>query len=281
TEGRVKSEMHFSGALSPAKEQIVSLQTGLFDMGPVSVGYAPGKTPLLSITELPFISPSHVALGKAFFDYNEWTEVTSELQRWNVKFIGPGCVPNKDLMSSVPVRNLKDLKGLKIHATGPRVKSLEAVGATPVSIPGPEMFTAIERGTIDGVILPYYAMGSYSIYEAGKYITALETGAFALPWLINLDFWNKLPPDIQGIMMNLAVQVPDKYAEVYEKVDKEWVEKFRKAGVEFIELTPDELAMLKQTAQPVWDNWVKDKNDKGLPGTKALSIFLSSVRKYE
>ncbi len=282
TGGAIRFEHSYNEALGGAREQLDNIRSGLFPMGIISASYKPGATPLYTLGFQPGFGADIRAVGKAFMEISTLPEMKKELKRWNVKFLFPGTVAPFHYMGKKPVRIIADLKGLTIRATGGMVKMAQNLGAVPVALTVTEAFSAIERGTVDGVFFPWYLHGAMAIHEVSKYAAELGLGVMVTPVVINLNVWNKLEPRVQQIMLEVAAQVPDKYVEWYGKADAKWLPKFKKAGIEIVRLPPKEKALLKKLgAGPIQEGWAKKMKGKGLPGRKVLDAYLAAIAKYE
>jgi TRAP-type transport system periplasmic protein len=282
TGGAIRFEHFYNEALGGAREQIDNIRAGLFPMANIGPTYHPGKTPLYTIGFQPALTADVRAAGKAFMEISALSELKEELKRWNAKFLFPATIASFEYMGKKPVRTIADLKGLRIRATGGMVRLADKLGAVPVDLTVPEAFSAIERGTVDGVFFPWYLHGSVGIYEVSKYAAALGLGVMTTPVIINLDIWNKLEPRVQEIMLEVAAQVPDKYAEWYAQADAKWLSKFKGADIEIVRLPLEEKASLqKQGGRPIWEEWVKQMEGRKLPGRKVLDAYLTAIGKYE
>jgi len=232
---------------------------------------------------LPALTSDLVAAGKALAEVSTIPEMEAELKRWGANFLFAAVVPSYEYMGRKPVHSIDDLKGLRIRTLGEQAKLAEKLGAVPVSMPAPEIYEALERGTIDGAWFPWtYGFGAYGLYEVSKYATLMGVGATGALVVIRLDTWNKLDPRVQEIMLEVAKQVPEKYAEIYAEMDKKWLPKFKERGIEIYEFPPEERAKVKELGgRPLWDAWAEDMEKKGLPGRKVLDAFLAAIAKYE
>ena len=98
---------------------------------------------------------------------------------------------------------MDDLKGLKMRIPGPGGEILRRAGGTPTNIPGAELFTALQTGTIDATewVGPYNDL-AFGLFRAAKYYYYPgwhETGT-GLECMINQEAWNTLPLDLQAIV---------------------------------------------------------------------------------
>lgn len=95
------------------------------------------------------------------------------------------------------VKTLEDIKGMKIRAVGSSVKMIESLGGVAVVVAAPEVYVALERGVIDGVLTIADAIMSYKWFEVARYYTYVPTGCYYFMLVMNKDVWNSMPYDVQ------------------------------------------------------------------------------------
>ena len=76
-----------------------------------------------------------------------------------------------DLFTKIPIRNLKDLEGLEIRATGLSAKTVRALGAIPVAMPQSEAYEALAKGVVKGNLSPIEVLQGWRHAEATDYLT--------------------------------------------------------------------------------------------------------------
>jgi TRAP-type mannitol/chloroaromatic compound transport system substrate-binding protein len=101
------------------------------------------------------------------------------------------------------INGLDDLKGLKMRMPGPGGEILRRAGGTPINIPGAELFTALQTGTIDATewVGPYNDL-AFGLFRAAKYYyyPGWHEPGSGLECMINQEAWNSLPEDLQAIV---------------------------------------------------------------------------------
>jgi tripartite ATP-independent transporter DctP family solute receptor len=159
-----------------------------------------------------------------------------------------------------------DAKGMKIRAPEIPVivASLRALGASPVVIAAPELYTALQQGTADGWEGPLAFMADNKHWEVAKNLAMVEWIFNITNTIINDEIWGKMTPETQKIMR-------DSWREAAAEItQREWAkqgdlqDQFRKNGVAvakpavgpFQEATKD---VWKQFAPKVWGNGVYEK----------------------
>ena len=157
--------------------------------------------------------------------------------------------------SKHPIARLEDFKGLKFRSIQAKItqETIKALGANPVPLAVPELYTALETHTIDGQGTPNAVIAALKLFEVQKYlsITRHSYGAF-IP-LVSKKFWDKLTPEQQKLLKDAAVE-----ARSYQRqVAREQSEGARKMmagkGLQVNEVSDAEHARMRQAVQPVWD----------------------------
>jgi len=276
TDGKWQIKIHYGAVLSPAKEALDGIKSGMFEASGMCNAYAPNKLPLHRVLELPFLPPTetiHIQL----MQHAMWEHpaLKKELLRWNAVPLLPAGLPTYHLMGNKALRSVSDFDGTRIRIGGDIAKVLKEFGAVPTLVPAPEVYETISRGTIDLVGLPYtYALGSYKIWEVSKYLNIpLTLGTMSCPVLASKTAWDALPDEFKKIHKVWYDLAPYMWAEEYAKADRKWIPIFKK-NQEFIEFPASEREKIVAKAQAVYDEWVEEMEKKGLPGREVLNYYL-------
>jgi TRAP-type C4-dicarboxylate transport system substrate-binding protein len=185
-------------------------------------------------------------------------------------------------MSKNPIRQMSDLSGYELRATGAGVAPLKILGAVPVSMPMPATVEALQKGVVKGVLSSTDILMDFKFAEQVFYTTRsdLQTTSFGV--LMNLDKWNSLPADVKKVFEDLAREQSmwtGSYVDDHGKESVEWSKKNHKH--EYIELAADEYAKWHDLMQPITDEWMKKTTAKGLPAQAFLNDLLLMKLKYE
>jgi len=185
--------------------------------------------------------------------------------------------------SKKQVRNLNDLKGLKLRAIGNHAVLLHALGGVPVAMNSTEVYQAIEKGTLDGGLAnPSFALG-YKWDEVTKYYYHISFGGLGQFVAINKSAWAKLPPDIQKRANALIDIACGTAQQIYQGGGEALLQKAVAQGkITVSEPSPQDTAKLEELAKDkIWKGWVEKMNKKGLPGQKVLDRWLQLLGKWE
>lgn len=298
TKGMVKITQYPAESLFKMLEGIEATVGGTTDICWTVPGSFGQRFALTLVMALPFLSLSSGKIdGKirssGFVNSHimqELYDTLPELQaEWKeVKVLMLTCTQTNNLFTTKkPVRNMNDVKGLKIReAGGYNVEMWKMLGGSPVALPMPEVYESLSKGVLDGMNTSWTGLSASKAYEVLKYWTDASTTATPIALFMNIDKWNKLPPDIQKAIMSVSGMAG---AEVVG--DATWgfdtkddiVAAAEKSGksLERVELDAGEYDKWKEIAgKPLWDKWVVEMKAKGLNAQKVLDAALNLVKKY-
>lgn len=280
TKGRVKITIYGGEALGKAKDHYDSAVNGITDIALFIQGYTAGRFPLTQVIELPIDVPSAKVGSRVIWElYEKYLEQeypgVKLLTLWTHE---PGHVH----MSKKPVKTLEDIKGLRVRSPGPIQTALvRELGASPLTIPVPELYDALNRGMADGTVIGFSAVKDFKLFEVLKYHTISNLYVMTMGLAMNLKAWNSLPPDIQKIMEGLiGARLSEMAGNSFDKYDLLGKEEAKKAGAEIYTLPPEEKKRWEERVRPLNEKWVADMEAKGLPGRKIFEEARSLVVKY-
>ena len=283
TNGRVKVTIFPGNTLVPQPEQYRAVQEGICDVLWVYQSYAPGAMPTSDLFMLPGLFPnmatSNVVLNMLFAEFPAFTDEMSP----KVKHIASQVMLRADLHSTHPIRNLDDLQGKIIGCQDEMsARALSLAGASTSTMTLDEMYTAGERGMVDGIVVAWGAFFVWKLYEVYDYHTVLGLSPVPSHWMFNRDTWNKFTPDEQQKLellgpwfqraINEAAGMPGMLARGTEVTPDK--------GHEIIEWSTEDMNELRETFKPIWDKWVEDMEAKGIPGNDILKRALQLLDSY-
>ena len=277
TNGNWMIKIHYGGVLAPPKEALEGIKAEKFDAAGICAAHTPGKVPLHTVSELPFIAPNDVLhisqLQAALWEHPALNE---ELLKWNAVPLLPAALPQYHLMGNKPIRTVADLRGSRIRIGGNVGKVLKEFGAVPTMIPPTKIYEAVEGDTIDLVGLGYsYGYGAYKTFEVSKYMNIpVSLGTVNCSFIANKDAWDALPAEFQKYHMEWYENAPKIWAAEYKKADDKWIPLFKKK-LEFIDFPVAERNKLVEKAEGVYEKWVNEREKEGLPGREILNYYLN------
>jgi TRAP-type transport system periplasmic protein len=268
TEGRIKTEIYSSSALGDPASQYDMAVTGTADISLSVHGYTPGRFPLVSVMELPFISENATSGSKTLWTlYNEFEALHKEHSDSTPLWLFT-AEPAQILTAKKPIERLEDMRGLTIRSPSPMGnKIIEALGATPVSMPMSEVYDALQKGVVDGALGPLSTAIDFNLIEVTNYITIGNFSMSPFFTTMNSDTWNSFSEQDQSVLEDLAgLEMATNAGQAFDARGEEAVAAAEKKGVKFIELTGGELNKWKDALKQISEDWVKEMEAKGLPG---------------
>jgi TRAP-type C4-dicarboxylate transport system substrate-binding protein len=128
----------------------------------------------------------------------------------------------------------------------------------PVAIALAEVYTALERGTVDAALTGSYPAFALKFYEVAKHIVDVNHGPNSGVLVVSRRSWEKLTPEQQRALRKLGDEFSEKGWDVGRRTDKEGIDKNREKGMEFIPLTPAMTAATKDVlTKVVLPSWAK------------------------
>ncbi|MBI4800341.1 MAG: TRAP transporter substrate-binding protein [Desulfarculus sp.] len=271
TEGRVKVSYFPGNTLTPPTQTYDSVIKGIADIGMSLLAYSPGRFPLSEVLTLPLGYTSGYQSTKtanAFLQKFQPKEF-AEVKVMYLHAHGPGLVHTKKALTS-----MADLKGLRIRVNADVAGIAEAIGATPVTLPITESYDGMQKGLLDGLLLPMDTLKGWRFAEVTK--TTFENHGMSYAATIfavmNKDKWNSLPPDVQKIIEEINTEWIEKQGKQWNELDQEARQFGQEKGVTMIKATPQQEAEVAEKMKPLFAKYVKSATDKGLPGQEALDF---------
>ncbi len=281
TGGMIKITSYPGQTLIQADAIYEGVISGIADIGLSCFSYTRGRFPVLEAFELPGIlySNSKVASKVAWEGIKELNpEEVQDTKLLMVFATGPG-----DLFTKVPVRNLADMRGLEIRATGLSAKTIEALGGIPVAMPQSDAYEALSKGVVKGNLSPIEVLGGWRHAEVTDYLTLTPFLYNTLFFItINLDTWNSLEPDIQAAIEAVSEEYFEQVAmglwDIQNETALKWaVEETRQ---EIITLTEQEQRLWMQLIEPIVAEYLDSINKLGHSGQEILESVKALADKY-
>lgn len=282
--GNFTINLKYNEQLGEAKDFLDGLKVNSFQGAFVAYSYAPAKTPLQGVLDMPFLPiPDLVASAKVQDAYQAWKPVAEELARWDSMHFMTLQLPQYEFMGTGKApQNLEDWKGMRVRALGGLGDAMKLLGAVPTSVSAPETYTGLERGTFQAASFPFtYSFTAYKLHEVSKWYTlGMQLGIVHNSVVLNQTAWKALPDEYKKILEEAKPEAYRLARVAYEEADKKSFPLFEKRKLEVVKVTPAMRDKLIATAgRPVWDQWVAEMAKKGLPGKEALEMVLDLAKK--
>jgi TRAP-type C4-dicarboxylate transport system substrate-binding protein len=266
--GRINVTIFPAQTLGKAPAGYDNAKNGVADIAWTVQGYTAGRFPLSHIVELPGLFETAEVGSCAFQKLYDSGALDDEYNETHVLFVhthGPGHLHTK----GKAVTTLADLKGLKIRRpTAVIGKLLKELGAEPVGMPAPRIYESMQRGTIDGYMLPWEAVKGFRAYEVSDHHT--EFGFYSLAFVLTMNKakYEGLPADLKKVIDdNSGLAWAIRAGKGFDNGDVVGLEATKGTGA-FHKIAGSELEEWEAAATRTTAAYLKELDDQGLPGTE-------------
>jgi len=274
--GKVKIEVYDSEKLLKAKELFTGLTMGTVEAVGVPMVYWHGTFPLSQGLSLPNIwGGNFERYYKAMDPDSPIAKLLNEdFAKKNIFIVFGLCDGNEVLWTKgKSVTKPEDFKGLKIRSSGLiPAEVLKRLGASPVDMPSGDMYTALQRGTIDGIFGSVMTIHSRGMQEQLDHMTNYPFEDFG-PLIIAFrkDWYDGLPADVKSIIEEASREYRSTMYQATLSVMKERVEAI-KSNVQI--MTPDAASaqLFDDKLLPMHEWWAK-RPEVGENGQKLLDLI--------
>ncbi len=266
TGGKFILKIGYGEMFSKDKENLDAIKLGAVETADMCNFYHPGRNPAWMVFSLPFLPLEDLRAAAAATDATmRHPALMADMAKWNgvpyfflllpqYEFMGKGKAP----------KTLDGWKGLRVRAPGAVGEAFKILGAHISTVPAVELYTALDRGTVDAASFPFtYAHAAYQLHTISSWYTAnLSPGTAGCGTIMNKDAYAKLPPQYQKLLQEAQPEAYKAMIEAYEAADKVNLPMFQKKLTE-IRYTDADLARFREIAgKPVWDRWLADNQAK-------------------
>ncbi|MXO58435.1 ABC transporter substrate-binding protein [Altererythrobacter salegens] len=232
----------WSGALLSSDMSLEELRHGVADIGLITPIYTRGGTHLVRIQSGFYSGADTIADQVAVYRCLERSvpEIGHEMSGLHVLAIQGGLLPGV-ITSKKPVRSLEDLNGMRIRAPTELLAVLRGLGADPVNMPMGDVYSAMARGVIDGVVAPVDTFKVLHFDEVGRYFATLKVPRGAYPSrAIGDKAWQRLTSDQQALLERSTGVWESALADEIEKGAVAGARAARAAGIVVHDISPAE-----------------------------------------
>ena len=202
--GELKIHTYWAGSLISSDMSMLEIRHGVADIGLITPIYTKGGVHLLR-TQAGFYGgvqsiEDQVAVYNCIAD--KFAQFSQEMHGLKVLAVQGGNFPGV-LTRDKPISSLEDFKGMRLRVQTEAVEVLRHLGADPVNMPMGEVYSALAKGVIDGVVAPADTIHSLHFSEVAKHFTRIRFARGAYPArAMSMQTWNSLPVYLQKIIMD-------------------------------------------------------------------------------
>jgi TRAP-type C4-dicarboxylate transport system substrate-binding protein len=279
TNGQLKVTFFPGGALGKPGDQYALAETGIADIVYTLHDYSAGRFPMTSVFELPFMTPSALIASEAMYKtFEQFADFQKEYSKYKV--LALFCHSPGDFHTTKkPIRTIDNLRGLKIRTANPWVtEALKSFGATPVEMPVTETYTSLERGVVDGTVVPFEGLGIFKFDDLVKYTTLVKFYTQTMVVMMNKRKYDSLPADLKkAIDDNSGMVMSSWCGRDYDAAEEIFKQNAIKKGVEMITLSAEDMDKLHSLTLPLRELWIEQMNARNLDGKAVLAGALKNL----
>jgi TRAP-type C4-dicarboxylate transport system substrate-binding protein len=200
--GRMEIRVHPASSLYPQQEILPSLLDGRSEIGPVLSGYLTDVLLELGVLERPFMTASLEEHRQAQQKLKPF--FAEQLGKKGLMMLAAYAWPSQQVFSHQPIRTIADWKGKKIRVYGADTSNItRSLSGVPVNIAFGELYTALEKKTVDGAITSATNAEPMKFFEVSKVINYWFLAGASSEWLVvNQKAWDGLPKDLQQVVLD-------------------------------------------------------------------------------
>ena len=249
-----------AGAVVQYNETLDAVGAGILDGHIGDPSYFSGKDPafamlgnLVGAWSAPSQMLDFIENGGGYELYN------ALINPYGLQFIGASATGLESFLSNKPLNGVADLKGLKLRAPEGMVQEVfAAAGASPVNLPGSEVYTALEKGVIDAADYTVFASNhSQGMHRFARY--PIYPGFHSMPMVevsINKKLWHSLSQAHQTLLSQSVKSLATNMVNELENKDREAVAQAQQdANIHVINWSAQERKAFRAIAQSQWENW--------------------------
>ncbi|MEO9970283.1 MAG: C4-dicarboxylate TRAP transporter substrate-binding protein [Hyphomonadaceae bacterium] len=282
TDFKVQFIEGYGGSIASTAETLEAVQSGILDIGGYCVCFEPSKLFLHNFMYFtpfgPQDSVASVKTARRVYDANPWLE--EQLNHdYRQRLLALNGWDNYHLGTVNPWTTIEDLRGVKIGGAGPNLPWLEYAGVTPVQSSLPDGYLSLETGVYDGWLMFPSAYYSFKFHEPAPHYTLIGFGAMggAVIVTMNNKRFNKLPPEVQTIIMEVAKDYELKAAQTLDQRQVGGLEDLRGSGATVTELAAESRAIWARSLAEFPNAMAQEANSRGMPGTDVMSAYIQEV----
>ncbi|MCD6292225.1 MAG: TRAP transporter substrate-binding protein [Deltaproteobacteria bacterium] len=257
TGGELEIVLHSGSSLGfKGPELLRAVADGQLSIAEIPTGMVEGDAPILALTAQPFISTNAFEQRLLYQLAKPVYEKT--LRRFKQKTLFSTVWPFSGIYTQRAITKLGDLKGLKMRVyDGTGLAFGKATGVAARKMPFSEVYPAMKAGLLDSMYTSSVSGVDAKSWEVLKYFTRINILGPVNMINVNLDAWNKLSPQVQGQVQEVAVGMEDEMWNLAGDMDRNSVKILKEHGMQVLDVDKDFRAELDQVGADLRLAWFK------------------------
>lgn len=276
--GKLKVQVFPGGVLGSDQANVSALQGGTLEMASMNSGIFASVVKDFAIYDFPFLF-GNANEADAVVDGAFGKSLHAKLEEKGLVGLGYYELGFRHITNSRrPITKVEDIAGLKLRVIpNPiNVDWVNALGANPTPLPFPELYAALEQKAVDGQENPVATIKGAKLFEVQKHITLTNHQYNPQSIVISKRFWDSLQPADKKILQDAATESIAYQRTQSRAALQAGLEDLKKGGMQVSELSPAEVAKLRDKMKPVI---AKHSATVGEETVKSMMAELGKLRK--
>lgn len=259
-----------------APELIRQAQSGTVDMVFSLPGYTSAQFPRTQMLELPGLSADGIAATQLMWDLLDGGYLEPEFD--GLKVIALWAADDAGLYTrDRAIRTPDDVRGMLLRSpSAGQADQIARMGATPVAMAITELYPQLERGVIDGAMVPFTTILDFRMFEVANYFTIAGPvfGRSQFTVVMNADSYNRLTPEQQAVIdRTTGIEMSRRATQAYlDRADESVAFVRNDPNKEVIEWTAEQQAQVLEMLRPIIDEWIANMERVGIDARAMLAV---------
>ena len=260
TDGEVTFQHFPAEQAAKSKELLNAVRNGIIDVGLIGPIYHAEELPLNSVVGLPGFYTSAVEGTEALQAMIKDGPLREELLSAGVVPIFAFVLPPYQILSTDSrLGKPSDWNGLNIRTSGATQAMIARdLGAAGVSISGPEVYSAVETGRLDGILFPLASVPGYNLHEVVKHISTNGSfGGYSFVVIANESTYEGLSQEARDAMLKAGAEAAAHVAEAQDNSVSELTEEWAASGIDVYTFTDEERTTINEAISGAQEEWLE------------------------
>ena len=278
TDGAITFEHFPSQQAAKSKAQLDAVNNGILDAALLGASYHADALPLNSVVGLPGYYSSAVQGTATLQKMLANGPLREEILAAGVTPIFGFVLPPYQVLAKSRLGMPANWAGLDVRTSGStQAMTARALGGVGISIPGPEVYTAVERGRLDSVLFPLASVPGYKLNEVVSHISTNGSfGGYSFIMVVRSELFDALSADVRATMLELGNESATRVAQAQDASVEGLIEEWKAEGIDTYAFSEEELASISDALQAVSLDWAERLQDDKASAVLATYRALTS-----
>jgi len=251
--GKIKVKVFAGGVLGGDQQTVSALQGGTIEMTALNSGILGSHVKEMAIYDFPFLFANSQEVD-AVVDGPFGQGLHKKLEEKGIVGLGYWELGFRNITNGVrPINKVEDIAGLKLRVIPNPINLdwVKALGANPVPLAWPEVYTALEQKAIDGQENPVTVIQANKLNEVQKHLALTNHVYNPQSMIISKKVWDTFSADEKKAFQDAANEAIAHQRKVSREQTATALDALKKAGMQVTELPAEEVAKLREKMKPV------------------------------